>query len=315
MVTRPAGAAFYAKRAQASSTRPVILGDTKKSSKQTIKQKVIKMEIKIVEYDKIREGLNAVKDACNFIPDASTKDGYDKSKRIALDHGKLLTDLEKIRKERKSYWLEGGKQVDSQAKAIKTELEQYIFPHKEAYKAIDSAKKQREQDRKDDLEARVLFIRELPEKLIDSSSSEVRAAIEDLSNEECLDFYEYTEHALKARNASREALSELFSRALKYESEQEELAKLRKESEERNRIESEERIKRETIEAENFKAKAEADRIENERLKRERDREHVGAVRSAAKEALMARGASEDLARKIVLAINAGEIPNVKIIY
>ncbi len=58
---------------------------------------------------------------------------------------------------------------------------------------------------------------------------------------------------------------------------------------------------------------AEADRKEAEAARaRESDKAHRTAVMSAAKEAIMTCGVDEDVARKIVLLIKAGEVPNVK---
>jgi hypothetical protein len=59
--------------------------------------------------------------------------------------------------------------------------------------------------------------------------------------------------------------------------------------------------------------KAEQERIAAE--VRQADREHRGKVMAAAKEALMALGAKEDLARKIILGIVAGEIPAVSLAF
>ena len=94
--------------------------------------------MQIVEYDEIREKLDEVKECCGFLPDVTTGEGYEKSKRVALDVGKLLTALEKKRKDKKAYFLEGGKQVDSQYKTIAAELEKYQLPHKNAYKELDN---------------------------------------------------------------------------------------------------------------------------------------------------------------------------------
>jgi colicin import membrane protein len=60
-------------------------------------------------------------------------------------------------------------------------------------------------------------------------------------------------------------------------------------------------------------AEVEQKRLDDE--KRERDKRHVGAVRKAAKEAFIAEGLTEEQAKTIVLAINAGKIPNVSIKY
>lgn len=318
--------------------------------------------INIVEYDEIRAGIDAVKDACNFLPDVSTKEGYEKSKRVALDHSKVLTRLEKLRKERKTYWLEGGKQVDAQAKSIKSELEAAIAPHKEAYKKLDAEKKEREAARAAELEGRVESLRNLPEDMRDSSSDEIMCAMAALDTEECLDFYEFTMAALEARNASKSKLAELYTQTKKREDEQAELERLRKESEARAQRDREEQIardaaanaereKNEAIEreqqakeaaeqarkdaeavkaeaekrakdaaeqarlAEISRQEAEAKRLKEEADAREANTRHVGEVRKAAKEAMMLLGASEEVAKKIVLAINAGGVPNVSIKY
>lgn len=237
-------------------------------------------EFNIVEYDEIRAKLDEVKDTCNFIPDVTTDEGYNKSKRVALDVGKLRTALEKKRKEKKAYFLEGGRQVDAQARSIDEELEQYMLPHKEAYKELDNLRKEREAKRKADLEERVESIRELPEKMRDMSSDEVKMALESLQVEECLDFYEYTEQALKARNASRSALSEMFAKKLKEEKEAEELEQLRKDAEERAVKEREEAIRKEAAEKAEAekqaaikreqKAKEEALRLEQQKIDAEK---------------------------------------------
>lgn len=327
------------------------------------------MTFTITEYDEFRAKMDEVKDVCNFIPDVSTDDGYKKSKRVSLDIGKLLSALETKRKEKKAYFLAGGKEVDSQAKSIVSEIEALQLPHKEAYKELDNLRKDSERQRKQALEDRVEHIRTLPEMMADSSADEVRAALESVQGEECLDFYEFTEHALKARNASKAKLAEMFESSLKYEREQEELVKLRKESEERARIDREEQIRREAsakaeaeknaamkrevdaerarvaaeqarvdaerraveaekqskvnaeIAAENARAaevernNAELARVKAEAEAREANARHVGKIRKQAKDSIMLLGVDEYIARRIVLAINAGEIENVSIKY
>lgn len=219
----------------------------------------------IVEYDEIRSKMDEVKELCNFIPDVSTDEGYEKSKRVALDVRKLCTSLEAKRKEKKSYFLEGGKQVDAQAKKIAEELESYLLPHKRAYQELDNLRKEREVNRKAELERRVAEIRDLPEVMRDSSSDEIKMALESLQAEECLDFYEYSTPALKARNASREAMAQLFAKTLKSEEEKRELDRLRKESEARAIKDREDAIRKEA------KEKAE----EQERLAKEREAQAI----------------------------------------
>lgn len=56
---------------------------------------------------------------------------------------------------------------------------------------------------------------------------------------------------------------------------------------------------------------AEAKRIADEQAARDADKAHRGAVMKSAKEAIIALGVEDDAARKVVLAIVAGEVPNV----
>ena len=299
----------------------------------------------ITEYDEFEAKIGEVQEACNFIPDVSTDEGYAKSKRVALDVGKILTKLEKVRKDKKAFFLEGGKQVDLQAKAIKSKLEEFQLQHKEAYKAVDQAKKDRENARKEALESRVEYMRTLAESMADSHSSEIQCAMQAMNDEECLNFFEFTESALKARNKARAELGELFIKRQKAEQDAIELEKLRKAAEEQAikdredaiRKEASEAAERARIEAENRAIKAEKDAKDAieaaarkaeyeanakaaEVAKREADREHVGNIRREAKEAIMSlldddNCINEYQAKSIVIAVNNGLIPNVTINY
>lgn len=91
----------------------------------------------------------------------------------------------------------------------------------------------------------------------------------------------------------------------------------------RDRIESEAAERVAKAEAEALAVREKAEREERDRLdaiektKREEearhaDRAHRSAVMKAAKEAIMSQGADEETAKKIVLAIVAGEVPNVR---
>ena len=269
----------------------------------------------IIELDEFRSKLNDIKEACNFLPDMSSKEGYDKSKRVALDVGKVLTAIEKVRKDKKAYFIKGGKEVDLQAKKLVAEIEEYSLQHKEAYKKLDAEKKEREANRVAMLEDRVAYIRDIAESMRDMHSSEILCAMEQMNAEQCDNFFEFTESALKARNASRAALAKLYTDTLEKEKNDAELEVLRKEKAERDAKEHDERVAREAIESAKAKEEAENLRIENEKLKRQQDREHVGNIRRQAKESLMATGITEEQAKTIVLAINNGEITNVTIGY
>lgn len=82
-----------------------------------------------------------------------------------------------------------------------------------------------------------------------------------------------------------------------------------------------ERVKRQAdeevaqIKAREAAREAEAQRVKAEEEKRAADQEHRTKVKTDAKLAIMSCGADEDTARKIVVAIMAGEVPNVKLAF
>ncbi len=250
----------------------------------------------ITEYDEIKAGIETVKEQANFLPDVTTDEGYEKSKRVSLDIGKLLTSLEKKRQEKKRYFLDGGKEVDSQAKAIAKQLEEIQEPHKLAYKELDKLRKEREARRKAELEERVFYMHNLPAMMADSCSEEVMGALTELQGEECLDFYEFTEQALKARNTSREELKSLFARKQKEEAEAAELAKLRAEAAEREKRDREEAIRKEAA-AKAEKEKAEAEERERQ-AKQEAEQAEARAKQAAENAERQAKEAAERARRE-----------------
>lgn len=219
----------------------------------------------IAEYDEMAKQLDEIKEYSNFLPDVSTDDGYQKSKRVSLDIGKVKTSLEKARKAKKQYFLDGGKEVDGQAKAILEKLNTMQLPHMEAYKELDNLKKEREAKRKQDLEDRVFFIRNLPEMLSESSSDEIQGAMNEMQNEDCETFYEFTAVALKARNETQKLLAELFTKTVKSEKEAKELIELRKLQAEREQKERDDRVALEAKQKAEAVAKEQQDKIEKEK--------------------------------------------------
>ena len=77
------------------------------------------------------------------------------------------------------------------------------------------------------------------------------------------------------------------------------------------KAEEEARIVRENAERAEQERIAEAKRIADEQAARDADKAHRSTIMKAAKEAIMDQGTDEETAKKIVLAVIAGEIPNV----
>jgi len=213
----------------------------------------------IAEYDEVVAKLEEVKDMANFLPDVTSEEGYEKSKRVSLDIGKILTTLEKKRVEKKAFFLEGGRQVDKQAKAIAEKLESFQLPHKQAYKELDEIKKKLEEDRKAALVARLEKIKGLHESVLNLDSAAVKIALESIKEEQCLEFFEYTEQAVNAKKKAIDDLTALYESKFKQEEQEKELARLKQEQIEREQKEREEKIARDAAaKAEKEKAEAEA---------------------------------------------------------
>lgn len=102
----------------------------------------------------------------------------------------------------------------------------------------------------------------------------------------------------------------------------EERRKAQEEENERQRKLAEEKAKRDAEEAAERARQAEIqrqheeqERQRKEQEQREANKRHIGAIRKAAKESLMALGLDEEKAKEIVLAIHNGQVANVKINY
>ena len=71
-------------------------------------------ENSLKEFDKVMAAVMEIQDKGNFLPDTSTKEGYEASKRFVLDvTTPARTKLTEAHKKAKSHWIAGGKNVDN----------------------------------------------------------------------------------------------------------------------------------------------------------------------------------------------------------
>jgi len=245
-------------------------------------------EMKIVEIDEVAKHIDEAKEMANFLPDVTSEEGYAKSKRVSLDIGKFLTALEKTRKEKKEYFLNGGREVDRQAKLIAEKLEVIQLPHKEAYKEFDELAKKREEDRVEAHRTRLTEIELFPTIHAESDAATLEAALRALNNLSTDGMDEFEARAKTAKMESMHLLKTLQEKALKAEAEAAELQKLREAEEKRKQEEREEAIRKEA-----------AKKAEDEKelaLKQKRDAEQAAAIAEERKlqAEKMAKKAKED---------------------
>ncbi|SMC84277.1 hypothetical protein [Novosphingobium sp. B1] len=121
--------------------------------------------------------------------------------------------------------------------------------------------------------------------------------------------------AERIERAKQEA-AEAAERAAREEQAKRDRAHAEQLAAERRRAEEAERAaqaERDRIAAEEAARQAEAKRLADEQAAREADQAHRSAVMREAKEAIMTCGVDEEAAKKIVLLIRAGEVPNVSL--
>lgn len=93
----------------------------------------------LAKFDAVMADVEQAKDKGNFIPDMSSKDGYEASKRFVLDvTTPMRKALEKAHKETKAPFWEQCKFLDSKKKELMSVLEEIEAPHKLAYKERDA---------------------------------------------------------------------------------------------------------------------------------------------------------------------------------
>lgn len=122
---------------------------------------------------------------------------------------------------------------------------------------------------------------------------------------------EERERIAARRKADEEAIARRAAEAAKAEADRQHAAALAAEKRRADEAEAAHAAEAKRIADEQAAAKAEADRQAAEQAARDRDRKHRGEIMGAAKVAIMNVGADEETAKKVVLAIVAGEVPHV----
>ena len=267
--------------------------------------------IKIEAYNEFQAGMAKLKDEGNFLPDMSTKETRKVSKDYALKSRKVEIKIDKIRSAEKKYWIEGGKQVDIQAKTLIGEISESRLPHHEAVKAFEDAEKLQKQKRQDEATAKIETIAimiETAEYLDSTGVAELMEQCENFDTENGL--WELTNDGIACKLRVGKKLLEMYLSKQQKEADDKELAELRAkqaiqdqkdhdariaqqaseqaEKDKQEAIEREEQAKRDQL-------KAEQDKIKTEKRLKELDKQYKIDAENARIEAEeQARQAAED---------------------
>lgn len=260
------------------------------------------------------------KEALAFVPDTTTAKGRSAIKAMVTKVTKSKTYLEKHGKDLAAEYKAIPKVIDANRRAVKDKLTALAEQVREPLTAYEA-----EQEEIKRLEL-VEVDHEIGLLMNDKFNSDNLAALEAERKLEA-----ERQAQLKAEQEAREKrIAEEAAASAKAEAEAakqraieaEARAKVEAEQAEARRIEAEKQAKLNAERAaeqarltEIARQEAEAKRIADEQAKREANKKHIGAVRKAAKESLIALGLDEETAKKVVLAINSGDIANVTINY
>lgn len=220
----------------------------------------------LVEFDKIAAGISDIQEKGNFLPDMTTKDGYEASKRFVLDvTTPTRTKLDKAHKTAKAYWSAGGKNVDNKKKEIMDILVDIQKPHQEAYKAFDQIEKDKKAKFESDIQEKVMSIYNYRLLPIGANSDDIASIIQQCGETDTQDgFYHMSKEAAIVRLETLEILNELLIGAVSNEAEQIRQAELAEENRIRQ-IQIDEQQEAMRLQQEQLNAKqAEIDRAANE---------------------------------------------------
>lgn len=225
----------------------------------------------LVEFDKLASGIASIQEKGNFIPDTSTKDGYEASKRFVLDFTTpTRTQLDVVHKKAKAYWVAGGKNIDRKKNEILELLVDIQEPHQTAYKAHDQKEKDKKIKFEADIQAKIDVFANYTNQAFNANSDQIALLIQECGETDTAEgFYHRGADATRARNEALESLNEALMSAVNREAEQKREAELAEENRLRQ-IEIDKQQEQMRIQQEKMDAQqAEIDRVANEAAAKE----------------------------------------------
>ncbi|WBA79590.1 hypothetical protein [Endozoicomonas sp. GU-1] len=214
-------------------------------------------------------------------------------KRILKPSTSLRTKLTKRKRELKAM-------VDDAFNPWVARIEAAEEPHKAKIKAFDAAAKVDEQKRVEEIQHRIECFKNIPLAMLNASSGELRACIDDLKADPVKGFVEFEVEALKARNDAVAHLEGIYE--------------LRIVQEKQTRQEPEEFAPFAEDESAPFAEDDIAPFVDDEPFSR--NEEQLAADRQEAIRALMQyHSLGESAAHAIVQSIEAGHIPGVYTVF
>lgn len=305
---------------------------------------------KLAIYNEFEASLKEIEVACDFIPDVTSKEGYEKSKRIGLDGRKVEKAIDDKRLELKKEAEKEAKAIHESGKALCAKVSGFYKPHQDAYKARDAEIKRVKEEAEQRVTDEIAAFGEKALTAHSLSGDEIAELIEEMKIHP-MDFGNRTIEAGHSRDKAVSQLKELRAGIIVRDEEAkriaEESAELERKQEEQRKaqaiIDEQNRIEHEKLEAarklqeeEQRKAQEEqrleaakiaAANEERARLEREEkeakkvlakkaaNKAHQGRINSEIKKAMNGIGFSDSGIEDFIKLARVGGIPNVSINY
>ncbi|HHP5676180.1 TPA: hypothetical protein ACSC6F_003085 [Klebsiella pneumoniae] len=256
--------------------------------------------------EKIRAGVNEV-------PDLSTAKGRARIASLAAQVSRSKTAVEKPGRDYLKRLKEQPKVVEAELRRFVTECDQLRDEVRRPLTEWEDAEKVRTEA----LQQRLVDLRALAD-VIDTSgnylpSADIQARILEAKSVVLDDSWqERAAEAGVAKDSTIQQLEASLVIAQKREHEAAELDRLRKEAEEKARLEREENIRREAAESARL---AEQKHIAEEEARRAADKEHRRSINRQAIADLIESGLTQEMAEKALIAIASGKVSAVSIKY
>ena len=138
------------------------------------------MDNSLKAFDKVLADAQSIKEQGNFLPDCSTKEGYEASKQFVLKvTTPARTALTSAHKEAKAFYLEGGRMVDAKKNELMDMIKSCEAPHMEAYKAVDEEKKRIKAEKDAAVQNGIDQLKSFSEHALNASSEVINSLLED----------------------------------------------------------------------------------------------------------------------------------------
>lgn len=229
----------------------------------------------LTKFDKVIADVDLVKDEGNFLPDMSSKEGYEASKRFVLDKTTPMRKaLEAAHKEVKAPFWDTCKFLDAKKKELMSMIEEIESPHKLAYKERDAEIKRKKEEAELAVQNKINWFDQVIDQAFNATSEQIEKLLEDCQDFD-MDFDFFGKRIEEAQNKQVDTIQKLTER-LTQQIQFEQAEKQRLEFEEKQReleereakIREQEEAKQAAIQSE-IEAKERAEREEKQRIERE----------------------------------------------